>query len=86
MVRWPAADRLSRVSSPILERFKKTAEAKDLEQDSREWVLASWPWMPEAPYLFTARSSDGVEERHFVIDERDTMTVRVSRPPSPHAA
>ncbi len=42
--------------------------------------------MPEAPYLFTARSSDGVEERHFVIDERDTMTVRVSRPPSPHAA
>ena len=47
MVRWPAPDRMSKVSASIVERFKKTAQPKELEQDAREWVLANWPWMPE---------------------------------------
>ncbi len=79
MVRWPAPDRLSRTSAPIIERFKKTSAAKDLEQDPREWVLAQWPWLPDAPYGFTARASDG-EERRIMIDGDDTLTVHVSHP------
>jgi hypothetical protein len=86
MVRWPAADRMSKVSASIVERFKKTSEAKDLEQDAREWVLSSWPWMPDAPYPFIARSTDGSEQRNYLIDDRDTMTVRVSSPTNNHAA
>jgi hypothetical protein len=85
MVRWPALDRMSKVSAPIVERFKKTAEAKDLEQDAREWVMAGWPWMPDAPFLFVARASDA-EERHYVIDETGALTMRVSRPTAPRAA
>jgi hypothetical protein len=81
MVRWPASDRMSRVSAPLVERFKKTALAKELEQDSREWVLSSWPWMPDAPYLYTARASDG-EERRATIDDADTLTVRVTAAPA----
>ncbi len=84
MIRWPAAERLSKVSGPIIERFKKTAEAKDLEQDAREWVLASWPWMPEAPYSFIARASD--EERQYVIDASGALTMRVVHPLAPRAA
>ena len=85
MVRWPAAERLSKVSGPIIERFKKTAEAKDLEQDPRDWVLASWPWMPDAPYSFIARASDA-EERHYVIDASGALTMKIIRPLTPRAA
>jgi hypothetical protein len=85
MVRWPASDRLSRVSAPLIERFKKTSAAKDLEQDPREWVLANWPWLAEAPYAFTARASDG-EERRIVIDADEALTVRISHPSLPARA
>jgi hypothetical protein len=85
MVRWPASDRLSRTSAPLIERFKKTSAAKDLEQDPREWVLAQWPWLPDAPYGFTVLASDG-EERRIMIDGDDTLTVRVSHPGLPARA
>lgn len=67
MVRWPLPERMSKVSHSIIERFKKSAVAKDLEQDPREWVLMSWPWLPDAPYTVITRAADG-EERQFVGD------------------
>jgi hypothetical protein len=79
MVRWPAADRLSKVSSTILERFKKTSGAKELEQDPREWVLVNWPWLPDAPYSIVTRAADG-EERQFEGDEAGRWVVRQIRP------
>jgi hypothetical protein len=85
MVRWPTPDRMSRTSAPLVERFKKTAEAKDLEQDAREWVMASWPWMPDAPYQYVARASDA-EERHYVVDATGALTMRVIKPMAPRAA
>jgi hypothetical protein len=77
MVRWPAPDRLSRVSAPLIERFKKTSIAKELEQDGREWTLSMWPWLPDAPYAYTALASDG-EQRRVIIDERDDVLVHAS--------
>jgi hypothetical protein len=87
MVRWPAAEKMSRVSAGIVERFQKTAGAKELEQDAREWVLVNWPWLPEAPYSFVARASDG-EERQWVGDADGRWVMRVIRPAAkePHRA
>jgi hypothetical protein len=76
MVRWPHADRMSKVSAELVERFKKTSGAKELEQDPREWVLMSWPWLPEAPYSFQARSADG-EVRQFIGDAAGAWRSRV---------
>ena len=63
MIRWPAADRMSATSRTVLERFKKVGVARELEQDSREWVLVNWPWVPDPPYMIVARASDGEERR-----------------------
>jgi hypothetical protein len=79
MVRWPAPDRLSKVSSAVLERFKKTSGAKELEQDPREWILVNWPWLPDAPYSIVARSADG-EERQLQGDEAGGWVIRQIRP------
>jgi hypothetical protein len=77
MLRWPAPDRLSKTSHVVLERFKKTGVAKELEQDSREWVLVTWPWVPDPPYTIVARASDA-EERRCVMGEDGLWTVSVS--------
>ncbi len=71
MVRWPAPERMSKVSLAIVERFKKTAAAKDLEQDAREWALVNWPWMPDAPYKIVVRA--GVEEQREFVCEADGL-------------
>lgn len=86
MVRWPAPDRMSQTSKGIVERFKKTAAAKDMEQDPREWVLENWPWVPDPPYTIVARASDG-EERRCVMDSDGLWTIHRNRPTvSPNAA
>ena len=79
MVRWPAPDRMSQTSKGIVERFKKTAAAKDMEQDPREWVLENWPWVPDPPYTIVARASDG-EERRSVMDASGLWTIHTTRP------
>lgn len=86
MVRWPTSNRLSRVSATVLERFKKTSGAKELEQDARDWVLVNWPWMPDAPYVITARASDS-EQREWVGEADGIWSMRVTQPATPpHAA
>jgi hypothetical protein len=85
MVRWPAADRMSKTSATVLERFKKTAAAKELDQDSREWVLMNWPWVPDPPYTIVARASDG-EERRCVMGEDGLWTTHLGNGPSPRSA
>jgi hypothetical protein len=72
---------MSKVSHSVVERFKKTGIAKDLEQDTREWVLLSWPWLPDAPYTVIARASDG-EERQFVGDAEGLWVARSLRAPT----
>ncbi len=69
MVRWPAPERMSKVSAGIVERFKKAGVAKELEQDPHEWVLMNWPWMPEPPYTVVARATDGEERRYVMGDD-----------------
>ena len=81
MVRWPAADRMSQTSKAVIERFQKTAGAKELEQDPREWVLENWPWVPDPPFTFVARSSDG-EERRLVMNTDGLWTSNTSRSPN----
>ena len=85
MVRWPAPERLSKVSTAIVERFKKTAGAKELEQDGREWGLVNWPWLPDAPYNFVVRAADG-EERQWQGDADGKWVMRVIRPATPRHA
>jgi hypothetical protein len=68
MVRWPAADRMSAISARVIEKFKKSGPVKDLEQDPREWVLVNWPWVPDPPYTFVVRATDG-EQRRWVMGE-----------------
>ncbi|MGO8994719.1 MAG: hypothetical protein ACLQVI_15495 [Polyangiaceae bacterium] len=77
MVRWPASDRMSKTSAVVVEKFKKTGAAKELEQDAREWVLVNWPWMPEPPYTIVVRASDG-EERRCVMGEDGLWTMGAS--------
>jgi len=81
VIRWPAADRLSKTAAVILEKFKRTAAAKELEQDSREWFFVSWAWLPEPPYALTLRSGDH-EERYFLIEGDGRWQMRVIRPAS----
>jgi hypothetical protein len=81
MVRWPAPERVSKVSAGILEKFKKTGVAKELEQDSREWVLMNWPWVPEPPYTIVVRASDA-EERRLAMGEDGLWYVTASIVPS----
>ena len=82
MIRWPAPERLSKVSAGILERFKKTAGAKEIDQDSREWVLVNWPWVPDPPYVIVARASDH-EERRWVMGDDGLWTTICKSAPSP---
>jgi hypothetical protein len=84
MIRWPAPGRMSDTSRSVLERFKKAGVAKELEQDPREWVLVNWPWVPDPPYEFVARASDG-EERRCEMGEDGLWTTSagdVATPPS----
>jgi hypothetical protein len=82
MIRWPLPERVSKVSQSVLEKLKKAGLAKELEQDPREWVIASWPWVPDPPYTFVVRASDG-EQRRLVMGEDGLWTtspVERSRP------
>jgi hypothetical protein len=79
MIRWPAADRLSKTSHVVIDRFKKTSIAKELEQDSREWVLVNWPWVPDPPFTIVARASDD-EERRCIMGEDELWTVTTNVP------
>ena len=79
MIRWPASDRMSKTSAVVLERFKKAAVAKELEQDAREWVLVNWPWVPDPPYTFVARATDG-EERRCIMGEDGLWTNHATTP------
>jgi hypothetical protein len=86
MIRWPLPDRVSEVSQSVLEKLKKAGLAKELEQDPREWVLAGWPWVPDPPYTFVVRASDG-EQRRLVLGEDGLWTMtQVERSSSPSAA
>jgi hypothetical protein len=85
MVRWPSTDRMSSTSKGIIERFQKTAAAKELEQDPREWVLENWPWVPDPPYTLVVRSSDD-EERRLVMEGDGMWTSHTSRSPTHNTA
>jgi hypothetical protein len=85
MIRWPAQGRMSAVSARVVEKFKKSAAVKDLEQDPREWVLVNWPWVPDPPYTFVVRSSDG-EQRRWVMGEDGLWTGRETEAVGPDAA
>jgi hypothetical protein len=69
VIAWPTSEKLSKISAGLLEKFKKTAAAKELEQDARAWSFVSWSWMPDPPYTFTLRGSDN--EERYVISEGD---------------
>lgn len=79
MIHWPAPEKLTKISAGILDRFKKTAAAKELEQDSREWSFVSWAWLPEPPYALVLRSADS-EERYFLMEGDGRWQMRVIRP------
>jgi hypothetical protein len=79
VIQWPPSEKMTRISSATLDRFKKTAAIKELEQDSREWTLVTWSWMPDPPYALTFRSSD-MEERYCVMEEDGRWQMRVIRP------
>ena len=79
MITWPASDKLSKTAVGTLERFKKTAAAKELEQDARAWSFISWAWLPEAPYAFTLRSADH-EERQYVVEGDGRWQMKVLHP------
>ena len=85
MIHWPAPDRLSKIAAGILERVKKTAAAKELEQDAREWTLVNWSWLPDPPYTMTLRSPEG-EERYLLIEADGRWTMREIRPMGTHVA
>ena len=85
MIRWPLPERMSKVSASVLERFKKAGVAKELEQDSREWVLVNWPWVPDPPFTIVARATDG-EERRCIMGEDGLWTSRAGDHSHPSAA
>ena len=79
MIGWPAPEKLSKISAGLIEKFKKTAAAKELEQDPREWSLISWSWMPDPPHAFTLRSSDN-EERYVISEGDGRWQMRIVHP------
>jgi hypothetical protein len=70
---------MTKISAGILDRFKKTAAAKELEQDAREWTFVSWAWMPDPPHNLVLRSAD-MEERYVVMEADGRWQMRVIRP------
>jgi hypothetical protein len=79
VIQWPAPEKLTKIAAGILERFKKTSAAKELEQDTREWSFISWAWLPEPPYALTLRCAD-LEERYFLLEGDGRWQMRVIRP------
>ena len=55
MIKWPEEDKLTEVAQKNMGRFKVTALAKELEEDTHTWTLTNWSWTKDAPHKWTLR-------------------------------
>ncbi len=65
MIEWPHEDAQTEGASRVLELFKKTGFAAQLEEDTHTWTFRSWARSPEAPARMLLRNDAG-ESRAFV--------------------
>ncbi len=63
MLEWPK--RTTKTAQRVLDRFKATAAAEELEEDVRAWRVVSWSWNEEPPIRVIARSEKGDEVTYY---------------------
>jgi hypothetical protein len=56
MIDWPHDEKLNAASTDNLARFRATAVAKELEEDSHAWRFQSWAWTRGAPWKWILES------------------------------
>ncbi len=68
MIRWLEEARLSPTEKSNMTQFQATSFAKDLDAETTEWRLMSWPRAEDTPLRFLLRSSDS-RRATFTIDD-----------------
>ena len=81
MISWPNEDALPEAAKRHMSDFKKTAAAKELDEDETHWVFHSFARMPDPPVRMILQSataeSEGSRPRVTVtLDERGVWFVR----------
>ena len=61
MIEWPAEEDLEGAAKSNVDRFKKTAAARELEEDGATWRFHSWSRTPEAPVRMILVNENGDE-------------------------
>ena len=50
MITWPEDEKLTAPARKNMVRFKGTALAKELEEDTHTWKFVNWSWTNDAPH------------------------------------
>jgi hypothetical protein len=50
MITWPDDEKLTALAQKNMVRFKGTALAKELEEDTHTWKFVNWSWTKDAPH------------------------------------
>ncbi len=75
MIEWPAEEKLEGAAKSNLERFRKCAAARELEEESNTWMFHSWSRVPEAPVRVILQNENG-DEVTWTLDAEGFWTVR----------
>lgn len=90
MIVWPSESKLTPVAKGNLERFKATAAARALEDDTEQWRFMNWSWLAEPPIRFTLVNDQQHmvtftlgTTGHYTMHEAD-VAPHVGKPLQPH--
>jgi hypothetical protein len=83
MITWPDEDALNEAAKRHMAAFKKTAAARELEEDEHTWVFHSWARMPDPPVRMLLQDetppNGGPRQRVMVVlNEGGTWTMKRS--------
>jgi hypothetical protein len=56
MIAWPSDDKMNATSTENLARFRRTAVAKELEEDTHTWRFQCWAWTSYGPWKWILHS------------------------------
>ncbi len=79
MIQWPADDKLTAVALKNMGRFRSTALAKELEEDTHSWKIVNWSWTIEAPHRWILED-DARREVKATMDRTGMWTVQRTEP------
>lgn len=81
MIAWPDEDALNDAAKRHMRAFKKTAVAKEFDEDEKNWVFHSFARMPDPPVRMILQDETSPNETvrprvTITMDERGVWYVR----------